>query len=59
MMQHRDRFAGPELGAYERGWLDGDQDAKAENLWAGFWHGALWGVGVGVLITIIAVRFFS
>jgi hypothetical protein len=57
-MVHRHRFSGAELAAYDRGWLDGDQDAKGENLLAGFFHGAIWGAALALLICVGAWRFW-
>lgn len=47
---HRSDFEGAEQLAYDRGWLDGCNDAGHENLVAGTWHGLV--VGAALAATI-------
>jgi len=42
-MEHRADYQGAEQRAYDRGWLDGDDDAKNENMRSGFFHGLIFG----------------
>lgn len=58
MHAHRERFKGAEQAAYDRGWLDGEQDAKGENLASGFFHGAITGVALALVVCLAIWRWW-